>query len=168
MSVGVTGSAMIATAQSGGGLPDDAFRDNRTSPSWPGVNGDIRAITVFNGELIIAGSSIAGKTPANGIASWNGSSWSVLGSGLRSEFGMPGQVEALAVFNGKLIAGGGFTSAGGIPLQPCLLGRTRLVVSRRGNGLVRSKPHTCGRAPQGDGCRHLPDAHLTLRSSKEG
>jgi len=45
---------------------------------------------------------------ANYIASWDGSSWSPLESGMNST------VDALAVYDGKLIAGGSFTNAGGV------------------------------------------------------
>jgi hypothetical protein len=49
----------------------------------------------------------AGGVVANGIAKWNGSSWSALGSG------MNGEVRALAVSGSGLYAGGLFTTAGG-------------------------------------------------------
>jgi len=44
---------------------------------------------------------------ANSIASWDGSSWSNLGSGMND------WVNTLAVYDNKLIAGGYFTTAGG-------------------------------------------------------
>jgi hypothetical protein len=46
---------------------------------------------------------------ANGIAKWDGSAWSALGSG------MNGYAYALAVSGTNLYAGGNFTSAGGVP-----------------------------------------------------
>jgi hypothetical protein len=49
----------------------------------------------------------AGGIAANYIAKWNGSSWSVLGSG------MNGGVLALALSGSELYAGGYFTTAGG-------------------------------------------------------
>jgi hypothetical protein len=63
-----------------------------------------------NGDLVAAGSfTVAGGVPANGIARWNGSSWSPLGAGVQS-------VQALAVLpNGQLVAGGAFLQAGGVP-----------------------------------------------------
>ena len=74
----------------------------------PGVS----ALAVFDGRLIAAGPfQFAGDAPAAGIAAWDGSEWSSLGSG--SPNGQ--QVFALAVFGGKLIAGGWFESAGGTP-----------------------------------------------------
>ena len=67
----------------------------------------VEALTVFNGELIAAGSfTIAGEAACNSIARWNGTSWASLDSGMNNT------VSALTVFNGQLIAGGIFTSAG--------------------------------------------------------
>jgi len=43
---------------------------------------------------------------------WDGATWSALGSGL---YGYYALAEALAVYDGKLIAGGSFSSAGGQP-----------------------------------------------------
>jgi len=49
------------------------------------------------------------KDTSNNIAMWNGKKWSVLGKGIH------GMVNALTYFNGLLIAGGSFDSAGGEP-----------------------------------------------------
>src|SRR5437762_2791504 len=67
-------------------------------PASSGTGDSVAALTVYNGNLI------AGTT--SGIAQWNGTSWSALGTGIN------GQVNALTV-NGNLIAGGYFTTAGG-------------------------------------------------------
>jgi hypothetical protein len=75
--------------------------------SWRQIALDpiIYAMTVFNGELVVAGpfSTISG-VPAFGIASWNGSRWLPLGN--------PGAtIMSLTVFNGELYAGtGSFTT----------------------------------------------------------
>jgi hypothetical protein len=69
----------------------------------------IQAMTVYDGQLMAGGSfTTAGGAAANYIASWDGSNWSPLGSGMSSS----GSVCDLTVYNGKLIAGGGFTIAG--------------------------------------------------------
>jgi len=53
------------------------------------------------GRLIVGGFfAAAGSTQASNIAAWDGTSWSALGSG------RPGSVEAIAHFQGKIIAGG--------------------------------------------------------------
>ena len=71
-----------------------------------GVNGDVRAMTVFEGRLVIGGDfTIAHDTAANCVAAWDGSHWIPLGSGFL------GQVTALTVFEGNLIAGGAFYDA---------------------------------------------------------
>jgi hypothetical protein len=51
---------------------------------WPlgaGVDDEVRALIVFNNQLIAGGGfNTAGGAAAKRIASWNGSSWSTLGS----------------------------------------------------------------------------------------
>jgi hypothetical protein len=69
-----------------------------------------------NGDLIAGGTfTSAGGVSANGIARWDGSSWSALGTGMTGGV-VYTMVKALAVLpNGDLVAGGSFSSAGGIP-----------------------------------------------------
>src|SRR5262245_3410468 len=52
---------------------------------------------------------VVGDVVVNGIAKWDGRSWSTLGSGIG------GYVNALAVSGSDLYAGGKFTIAGGSP-----------------------------------------------------
>lgn len=75
-----------------------------------GTNGEVYAITQFNGNLIAAGKfSSAGGINAQNIALWSGTFWQPLGLGVNDT------VFALAVYNGNLYAGGNFTQAGGMP-----------------------------------------------------
>ena len=75
-----------------------------------GIAGDVRALTVYNGELIAGGQfTSAGGVSANHIARWNGSTWQPLGPGL-----LP--INALMVYNGELIAGGGLLAGSPNPL----------------------------------------------------
>ena len=61
-----------------------------------------------SGNLYIGGSfTVVGGAIANGIAKWDGTNWSALGSGMNSWVG------ALAVWGNNVYAGGGFTMAGG-------------------------------------------------------
>ena len=95
--------------------------------SWSGLGTGmnfgsmVESLAVFDdglggGPLLHAGGTftMAGDVAANGVAKWNGSSWSPLGAGLT---GSPGYARALAVFddgNGlALYAGGQFSGAGG-------------------------------------------------------
>jgi hypothetical protein len=67
-----------------------------------------RANTAFEITSGFANTTGSGNT-VNRVALWNGSSWESLGTG------MNGLVNALAVYNGKLYAGGHFMQAGGSP-----------------------------------------------------
>jgi PKD repeat protein len=61
---------------------------------------EVHAMAVYDGELIVAGDfTLAGDVRANNIARWNGTRWAPLGDGF------PYIVYALAVYDGKLIAG---------------------------------------------------------------
>ncbi len=78
--------------------------------------GWVDALTVYNGELIAGGYfTTAGDVTCNNIARWNGSAWQPLGSGTAG--GWPastGTVHAVTAYNGELIAGGDFYTAGGV------------------------------------------------------
>ncbi len=84
-----------------------------------------RAMTVFDGKLIVAGNyTTAGGADAGSIAAWDSvtRTWTVLGQGLAQTGGAPADVRTLEVasLNGgpsTLFAGGFFNLAGG---QACL------------------------------------------------
>ena len=79
-----------------------------------GMNNYVAALTVFNGRLVAGGQfTTAGGFAANYIAQWSGTAWSALGAGMSGSSVSP-YVEALTVFNGRLVAGGWFTTAGGV------------------------------------------------------
>lgn len=76
-----------------------------------GTNNDVYALAVTKTGLLVAGGifTTAGGATANRLASWNGVSWSPVGSGTGA-----GGVYALAVDNNNLLyLGGAFTTAGG-------------------------------------------------------
>ena len=56
-----------------------------------------------------ASAALFSAAGGNFIARWDGSTWRALGSGTNSG------VNALTVHNGELVAGGAFTTAGGVP-----------------------------------------------------
>ncbi len=67
----------------------------------------VKALTVWNGDLIAAGSFLLPDS-FRGIARRSGGTWYPLGTGTT------GTINAICVFNGDLIAGGSFTSIGGL------------------------------------------------------
>src|SRR5262249_42019723 len=77
-----------------------------TSPHVPCVS----ALAVSGSNVYVGGVfTTAGDSMVNGIAKWDGSIWSPLGSGLN------GGVYALAVSGSDLYVGGSFTTAGDSP-----------------------------------------------------
>lgn len=69
-------------------------------------------------SLVVGGQfPLAGQAAVNNVASWNGTEWKPMGAGFN------GAVNALAVHNGQLYAGGSFTDAGAAPGAPPGLGR---------------------------------------------
>jgi RHS repeat-associated protein len=81
------------------------------SGSSPGVSGGsspaVQALAAFSGKLYVGGTfTSAGGVAVANIASWDGTNWAAVGSGL------PGTVYALGVWNGALYAGGAFTTSG--------------------------------------------------------
>ena len=78
----------------------------------------VAAIANIGANVYIGGTfTNASGITASGIAEWNGSSWSSLGSGLFTTLGTggPGQCFALAAAGNDLYVGGSFTSAGAKP-----------------------------------------------------
>jgi hypothetical protein len=72
-----------------------------------GMNDYVHALLVHDGGLYAAGEfTMAGSVAANRIARWNGSTWEPVGTQ-----GFDGTVQALAILNGQLIAGGEFLNA---------------------------------------------------------
>jgi hypothetical protein len=67
-----------------------------------------------NGDVYAGGDFMqAGGSAANGVAKWNGTTWSSLGTGVAN--GVNGSVLTLAIAgNGDVLVGGDFTQAGGI------------------------------------------------------
>lgn len=69
-----------------------------------------------NGDLLAGGVfTQAGGQPANGIARWDGGTWSAFGAGVAVSSIQPGTVTAIVPLpNGELVVGGGFTKAGAV------------------------------------------------------
>ena len=92
------------------------------SPAWwngfapaeqggEGVNGPVRALTEYDGDLIAGGDfTSGGSVPLAHVGRWDGAVWSPLGAGL------DGPVYALVVYNETLYAAGAFLTSGGAPM----------------------------------------------------
>lgn len=90
---------------------------NLVSGSWQpvgsGMNDDVRAFTEFEGDLVAGGwFTTAGGETANRVARWDGSEWLSIGS-VGDPDNWQASVHTLTVFDGDLIAGGGFITADG-------------------------------------------------------
>jgi hypothetical protein len=127
----VAGNSALRTSHSAIGLAvlvddTDAVYPVRIDPTFsdanwislggiPGANGPVNVEVVdAAGNLYIGGQfSLVGEVVANGIAKWDGNTWSALGSGLGAV--NPPSVMALAVSGSNVYAGGDFTTAGGSP-----------------------------------------------------
>ncbi len=85
-------------------------------PLQGGVDGPVSTLGVFNGSLIVGGQfhTAGAGLAAECVASFNGNSWQALGSGLTLS-GRTAWAQSQTVWNGTLIVGGTFTSAGGVP-----------------------------------------------------
>jgi trimeric autotransporter adhesin len=79
----------------------------------------VLALAVYEGgggsQLHAGGTFVqAGGQEARRVAHWDGAQWHALGSGI-GEPHHAGGVSTLAIHNGRLVVGGGFTVAGGAP-----------------------------------------------------
>jgi hypothetical protein len=80
-----------------------------SAPAYAAVAWDPDGAGPAPEQLAVGGAfNTAGGDIANRIASWDGTNWQPLGTGMNN------YVFALTIYNGELIAGGGFTTAGGV------------------------------------------------------
>ncbi|MGH7245282.1 MAG: hypothetical protein ACREJD_17865 [Phycisphaerales bacterium] len=79
------------------------------------IQGNIRAMTEYHGDLIVGGSfTDAFGVGANGVVRWNGTNFAALGQGIVGTSTSGRRVNCLDVYQDELIAGGDFTTAGGM------------------------------------------------------
>jgi trimeric autotransporter adhesin len=101
---------------SAGGLPCNRIAQwdgTRWSPLGTGMENDVLALAVHNGELYAGGNfGTAGGVVVNCIARWNGTTWrAITSSGIA---GVDGPVFALAEVQGTLYVGGAFLHTGSL------------------------------------------------------
>lgn len=99
------------------GAPGDriaAWDGHSWSALGTGMNAEVSALTVYHGQLIAGGRfTRASATQTSYVAAWDGDAWSSLGAGSVGELaGTDSWVNALTVFDDRLIAGGLFRRAG--------------------------------------------------------
>ncbi len=79
-------------------------------PLGAGLNGPVRSLVTFDGDLVACGNfTAAAGTPVGRIARWDGAAWQPLGAGLDASAWL------MTVFDGELIVAGSFSHAGGSP-----------------------------------------------------
>lgn len=93
---------------------DGAAWSPLTGASGTGMDNTVYTLGVFKDGLIAGGMFLqAGGITVNRIARWDGTEWSGL-TGASGTGVVDNRVQALAIYNGALIVGGGFTQAGGV------------------------------------------------------
>ena len=95
----------------------DTARWDGTNWSAVGINGPAFVFKRNGGILYVGGVfTSAGSAPATNIAGWNGTNWFALGTGVSGCAGSfcVSEIDALAFQGTNVIAGGNFTSAGGV------------------------------------------------------
>jgi hypothetical protein len=82
-----------------------------------GMDAWVYALTFYDGDLIAGGKfDRAGLVDVQHIARWDGTSWHALSGGFQGESRYT-SVRALIVYDGRLLAGGIFDEAGGLPAR---------------------------------------------------
>ena len=83
----------------------------------PNGNAEVAAVVVSGSNVYVGGSfTTAGGLTANSVAKWDGTNWSVLGTGVGPfPNGSPAYVTTIAVSGSDVYVGGNLASAGGVP-----------------------------------------------------
>jgi hypothetical protein len=102
----LTGAGAVPSSLS---APGDEYWDRRIGN--PGINGEVHAIAVHQGDIYIAGQfTSAGGVAATNIARWDGDQWAEVGGGLLGR--TPSYGLSLQSLGQDLYVGGWFAQAG--------------------------------------------------------
>ncbi len=112
-----TDAAGIATADNiakWNGSAWSALGDNGAGDG--ALNGGVNAIAVVGSDVYVGGDfqNAAGIATADWVATWNGSTWSALGSNGAGDGALNNSVFAIAVSGSDAYVGGNFTNAAGV------------------------------------------------------
>ncbi|MBI5267927.1 MAG: hypothetical protein HY851_11915 [candidate division Zixibacteria bacterium] len=108
----IVGSGPVSSVAAAPNPSDIYWEDNGLYP--PGVAGDVNALAVYHGKLIVAGQFwSAGALITRNIVAWDGTNWLPLGS----PQGANSRVMAMTILDDKLIVGGWFRTVGGDSMQ---------------------------------------------------
>jgi len=120
--------------------PDDEYWEGDFR--YPGVSGNVNAMAVYNGQLIIGGRFYAANgTPAANVAAWDGTTWTPLVTSM-TDSASYSEVYAFIEFDNKLIMGGRFDTIDGVPMN-CVAAWDGSHWSPLGNGLDGHFGVTC-------------------------
>ena len=88
-------------------------------PLGSGMTRDVNAMAEFDSKLIVGSRYTSNSTELGSeLVAWDGSSWQPYAPGLSQPYGGSGSlVQALAVYNGELVAAGYYGMAGGTPVS---------------------------------------------------
>lgn len=118
------------------------FDGNSWLPVGKGMDFVVNAFaTLANGDLIAGGSfKSAGGVPCSYVARWDGRAWYAMSSGIGDKAIWPTVYALVTLPNGDLVAGGVFTSAGGVPCNNVARwnGKTWSALGEGVNGQVRA------------------------------
>ena len=104
---------------SAGGVPGTSYIARWDGAVWhplrTGVNYDVYSLLARGDSLFVGGRfTSASGVSCYAIALWDGLSWKPVSGGMISEYCcVPGEVDAMALYGDRLVAGGWFTLAGG-------------------------------------------------------
>jgi hypothetical protein len=186
-----TGAALyVACVLSSGGTPAPYGIARWNGATWTPITASVTpqpgvAPTSFQSMSVHAGSAgpvlvVAGTfgsidgVVANGMAAWNGSSWSAFGSGLAGTPGVYGPVAYAVVDHDfgdgagpDVVVAGSFTAAGGQPAYGMARWRACGDASAFCSGDGAGTPCPCGNAgASGHGCANSSDASGALLSAQ--